>query len=264
MRFDGTSSSSAILVDHDRLDNLGVGLAGCKMGEGRIQVEGSTGQSRGWLTISNTHFGGQAGGAGDCSDGIQLGGTDGVVVGPGNEFTGILQAGCGAHADAIQFYGGQNATITGNYFHGNSDGIVNNDKPAVYTVRNNVIVGPFGTGAGIAVTGGNGIQAIHNTVIWGGRNTTIGVDKVNDANTTPATNAVLTGNVTDGGHTDQCGNCTAKWSYNLGTGRSGTGNIHRKPVYVSRPASGYYHYQLRSSSPGYHAASDGKSMGITP
>jgi hypothetical protein len=234
------------------------------MGEGRIQVEGSTGQSSGWLTISNTHFGGQAGGAGDCSDGIQLGGTDGVVVGPGNEFTGILQGGCGAHADAIQLYGGQNATITGNFFHGNSNGIVNNDRPAVYTVRNNVIVGPFDTGAGIAVTGGNGIQAIHNTVIWGGGNTTIGVDKVNDANLTPATNAVLTGNVTDGGHTDQCGNCTANWTYNLGTGRSGTGNLRRKPVYVSTPASGYYHYQLRSSSPGYHAATDGKSMGITP
>ena len=45
---------------------------------------------------------------------------------------------------------------------------------------------------------------------------------------------------------------------------TGTGNINGTPVYVSSPASGYYHYQLASSSPGYHAASDGKSMGIAP
>jgi hypothetical protein len=36
------------------------------------------------------------------------------------------------------------------------------------------------------------------------------------------------------------------------------------PVFVASPSSGYYHYQLASTSPGYHAASDGKSMGIAP
>ena len=153
MRFDGTSSSAAILVDHDRLDNLGVGLAGCgSMGEGRLQVQGSYGEANGWLTVTNTHFGGQAGGAGDCSDGIQLGDTDGVIVGPGNEFTGITQGSCGAHADPIQFYGGKNVTITGNYFHDNgngSAGITNYDSGSgPYTVTNNVLVGPFSSGAG--------------------------------------------------------------------------------------------------------------------
>ena len=33
-------------------------------------------------------------------------------------------------------------------------------------------------------------------------------------------------------------------TYNLNSGLSGTGNINGTPVYVSSPASGYYHYQL--------------------
>ena len=46
---------------------------------------------------------------------------------------------------------------------------------------------------------------------------------------------------------------------------SGTGNVPERPGCLSSsPASGYYHYQLASTSPGYHTASDGKSMGITP
>ena len=160
VRFDGAASDTANVMDHDRLDNLGVGLAGCgSMGEGRLQVQGSYGEANGWLTVTNTHFGGQAGGAGDCSDGIQLGDTDGVIVGPGNEFTGITQGSCGAHADPIQFYGGKNVTITGNYFHdngnGSSAGITNYDSGSgPYTVTNNVLVGPFSSGAGgIMITG---------------------------------------------------------------------------------------------------------------
>ena len=53
-------------------------------------------------------------------------------------------------------------------------------------------------------------------------------------------------------------------TYNLNAGVSGTGNKKGRPVFRSRPVSGYKHYQLASSSPGYRAASDGKSMGIRP
>jgi hypothetical protein len=263
MRFDGTSSSSNILVDHDRLDNLGVGLAGCNMGEGRIQVEGSTGQANGWLVISNTHFGGQAGGAGDCSDGIQLGGTDGVIVGPGNEFTGITQGSCGAHADAIQFYGGHHVTITGNYFHANKAGITNYDNGSgPYTVTNNVLVGPFYAGAGgIMIVGCDGCIARHNTIV-NAVNQNLGCGK---GHTGPdSTNTIIDGNVLDGGYVNNSPTCQFTATYNLNSGLPGTGNINGTPLYVSSPASGYYHYQLAPGSPGYHAASDGKSMGIAP
>ena len=54
------------------------------------------------------------------------------------------------------------------------------------------------------------------------------------------------------------------YDHNLNSGKSGTGNINGTPVFLASPSSGYYHYQLALSSPGYHAASDGKSMGIAP
>ena len=57
---------------------------------------------------------------------------------------------------------------------------------------------------------------------------------------------------------------TFGYDHNLNSGKSGTGNINGAPVFVASPSSGYYHYQLASLSPGYNAASDGKSMGIAP
>ena len=69
------------------------------------------------VTISNSHFGG------GCSDGIQIVGTPGVQVGPGNEFTGIQQSGCDpVHADPIQGVTAPGTLIIGNYFHDNGDG----------------------------------------------------------------------------------------------------------------------------------------------
>ena len=46
------------------------------------------------------------------------------------------------------------------------------------------------------------------------------------------------------------------------TPEMGNGNINGTPVFLASPSSGYYHYQLIFSSPGYHAANDGKSLGI--
>ena len=80
------------------------------------------GGSPGWLTISNSHFGGNT--LPGCSDGIQIGG-DGAKIGPGNEFTGKFQGNCVAHSDPIQFYapsGVNNNIVTGNWFHDNTTG----------------------------------------------------------------------------------------------------------------------------------------------
>ena len=81
-----------------------------------------------------------------------------------------------------------------------------------------------------------------------------------------STNVTVLGNVMNGGHYRLRGHrlCTYTATYNMNAGVSGTGNISGTPVYVSSPSSGYYHYQLAPGSPGYNAASDGKSMGISP
>ena len=114
----GVSGDGAILFDHDRFDNIQTeGVSGC-INEGRLGVENS-GAANGWIHVTNSHFGGSQ--LPGCSDGIQLGGP-GAIVGPGNEFTGISQGSCVAHADPIQFYGGSNSTVTGNWFHDNGDG----------------------------------------------------------------------------------------------------------------------------------------------
>src|SRR6185312_2045363 len=68
----------------------------------------------------------------------------------------------------------------------------------------------------------------------------------------------------NGGRVTNAAGTAYTYSFNLNSGMVGTGNINGAAQLVSSPASGYYHYQLASSSPGYQAASDGKSMGIGP
>ncbi len=85
--------------------------------------------------MSNSYFAGSAG----CSDGIfVLGDPNSVQIGPGNEFTGITQQGCGGHVDPIQLYGGATTIITGNYFHDNSTGVMSPDGDDGYVITNNV------------------------------------------------------------------------------------------------------------------------------
>jgi hypothetical protein len=71
----------------------------------------------------------------------------------------------------------------------------------------------------------------------------------------------ITTNCEQGG---SCSGCSATYNFNPGSSWFGTGSVNGTPAFVSSPAAGYYHYQLAPSSPGYHAASDGKSMGIGP
>ncbi|HEY6961249.1 MAG TPA: hypothetical protein VI408_05095, partial [Gaiellaceae bacterium] len=71
-------------------------------------------------------------------------------------------------------------------------------------------------------------------------------------------------NVFQNGGIGSEGSATYTATYNLNSGKTGTGNITGTPIYQTTPSSGYYHYQLATSSPGYNAASDGKSMGIAP
>ena len=125
-------SNQAILFDSDMFNNLGPGDF-----EGRFNVRGFSNSSPFGLTISHSHFG-----SGGCSDGIQfVGSSYGAVVGPGNEFEGIIQGGCDpAHVDPIQVYDCDHVVITGNWIHDNDTAIMSGDNSCdAVTVTNNVI-----------------------------------------------------------------------------------------------------------------------------
>jgi hypothetical protein len=254
----GGSTTTHILLNHTRHDNIDKDVAGC-LDDGRVldRDNGSSNYpSPGWFVVKNSHFGG-----GGCSDGVQLEGVN-ETIGPGNEFANLMQGSCGPHVDPLSFDGGTDAQVIGNYFHNNTTGISNYDSNVPYVIRNNVVIGPFDCGcAGIMISGGNGNQGTHNTVVWGGANMSIGVGATH---TQCVTNALVVGNILDGGNGDNSCGASNIWNYNINApaGVSGTGNITATPTYISTPSSGYYHYQLASSSPGYNALPDGTPMGI--
>ena len=253
------AAASNLLFDHDRFDNLGGNghQAGCP-DEGRIQVLGGGGAVN-RTTISNSHFGGQ--GSGTCSDGVQLEG-DGVRVGPGNEFTGMAQSVCsdGTHSDPIQIVGASNEIITGNWFHDNGDGsggcMCHDFNPDNVTITNNVFAS---TGYAYSILSGEGADnwLVSDNVFF--KTVKMNYNSPNGTGNVMRDNVWVTG---AGGAIDS--GSGVSYDHNLNSGKPGTGNISGSQVFVSSPLSGYYHYLLAASSPGYNAASDGKSMGIAP
>jgi chitodextrinase len=259
----GVSTQHAnVLIDYDSFDGINTALY-----DGRVTVRGQDGVdgSVSGITISHSHFGAAPGAAhSGCTDGIFFNGNGDAVVGPGNEFSGFSQSNCdpgggnptGAHVDPIQFYGEDNATIKGNYFHDNGDstgGLESFNGDGNTTVTNNVFVCTCSYPYSLAALDAPGWAISHNTFAGGGlvfndRGSGIFSD-----------NALING----GGVTNAAGTAYT-YSFNLNSGMLGTGNINGAAQLVSSPASGYYHYQLNSASPGYQAASDGKSMGIGP
>jgi Right handed beta helix region len=259
-------ANEGILIDHDVFDNLG-GMTW----EGRLNVTayqtGAPGQPVG-VTISNSHFGGEAPG-GTCSDGIQvLGDAYGVRIGPGNEFTGIDQDGCtnGAHADPIQVYGGLHTTITGNYFHDNgtgTGGILMGMYSDHTTVTKNVFVCdcvyPYSVHAGAT----HNSTFTHNTFAGGGL---LRFEQICDSSGcyVPSGNLVRDNVFTRGGGISSDGRGGWTNDHNLNSGQPGSARMSGAPAFVGgRSPKRYADYALAPGSPGYQTASDGKSMGIT-
>src|SRR5262249_30401575 len=124
----------------------------------------------------------------------------------------------------------------GNYFHDNGDGtggfeMFNGGGPGD-TVSNNVFaetgVYPWAIELAICAT----CSAVHNVVVNGSLD--IG----------GSTNLIARDNVFQNGGVNISTASNYTVTYNLNAGVSGTSNINGTPVYVSSPASGYYHYQL--------------------
>ena len=102
--------------------------------EGRLSLIYGSG-----ITVKNNTFG-----PGGASDGIFMGGqVSDVAIGPGNTFTGILEAACGSvHCDAVQGYGaGTKIVIQGNLFENGDTFIMMPDGSSGVTVRDNVFNG---------------------------------------------------------------------------------------------------------------------------
>jgi hypothetical protein len=265
------SSSSNLLMDHDRFQNVGKeqspSLPICdSLSEGHIQIEGS-GTTSGVVVfkVTNTLL------SGGCGDGVQVG-TAGAQIGPGNEFTNIVQGGCNAHSDGVQCVGSPGLVLVGNYFHDNGDGSgglmcgagFSNFHETNIHVVNNVFASDAYYGSVEGAAHVNDIVS-HNymrmQLCWGYQNGN--APSGNNAHDNAFQNSPgITMACDDGG---TCPTCTATYNLNPGASWFGTGSVNGTPIFVggSHPTS-YYGYELASNSPGYHAGSDGKSMGIAP
>lgn len=243
------SSSLAWTFDHDRFDDV---WTSGNHEEQRFRIVDTGGpDATNGITVSNSHF------AGGCSDGLDMAGSPyGTVIGPGNEFTDIDQAyadaNCsGAHLDPIQGLGSSHTLVTGNWFHDNgsgSGGILSAFEPNI-TITNNAFQST-GYPHSVYIKAASDATITHNSMAGD-------VDFPNGDSGETGSGNLVRDNVTSG-VTNEGGGTTYTADHNVGV------DIAGPAVYVASPASGYYHYQLDPSSPGYHAASDGKSVGITP
>jgi hypothetical protein len=247
-------TNADIVVDGNSFAGVGQSCT-----EGRIGIQGlnTSHSADNGVVISNNMIG-----PGGAADGIQITGSARGTRILNNEFTGIKQSLCGTiHCDPIQFYGADNTDVEGNYFHGNSTGVMNpdgNGSPTTY--RNNVFVTDGEYPDQIVCGGCNGDTIDHNTFANGAR---IRMGKINTSSFSASetmTNNIISGgfNLTEGQTTGGLG-----IDYDLIPGGGGGGNgINGSPTYVggSSPSS-YVGYQLASTSLGKKAGSDGKDIG---
>jgi len=249
-----TNSSIDVIYDHDTFASINASGY-----EGRVEVVGNgnnSGTTNG-VVIQNSTFGPNG-----CSDGIQLtGGVSGTQI-LNNTFTGIKQGSCSPwHVDPIQFYGGQNTLISGNYFHGNSTGIMSPDgNGSPMTVTDNVFVTDGEYPQQIVIGGGSGDVITHNTFA---NNAQVRIGKVNVG---ASSNETIKDNVITGGFLFSESQSTSGFTidYNLiSGGGGGTHGINGGPSYVAGASpSTYTGYALTATSLGHNAASDGTDMGI--
>jgi hypothetical protein len=241
------------LVDSSTFANVG---GSCN--EGRLGVQGDdSGRVVNGVVISNNVFSGPG-----PSDGIQItGDAYGTIIGPGNEFVGIKQSGCGSvHCDPIQFFGASNTTVTGNYFHGNSTGFMIGSLDTII-IQNNVMVtdGEYPTQIVLFVCGNRNNVIRHNTFANGASIRFVSDGCGANVYETVYDNILTGGVVVDSG----LSMATATIGYNLtSNGLAGTNNIVGRPTYIggSSPST-LVGYQLTSSSLGYRSASDGSDRG---
>lgn len=245
----------ATLFDGNKFGSINVGGGY----EGRLSLIYGSG-----ITLQNNTFG-----PGGASDGIFMGGNvSNVMIGPGNVFTGILEANCGTvHCDAIQGYGaGTGITIQGNYFEKGDTFIMMPDGSSGVAVKNNVF-------------NGNGVSYIDkiqfgsaNSPIFQ-HNTLTNVRASFDSKTgeTASSSALVENNIMAAGSSFKttggsgCASCTFRYDMFDSSGNAiGSSNLIGSPTFVggSGPTA-WAGFKLTSTSLGRLAASDGTDLGAS-
>lgn len=254
-----TSASIDVLVEGNTFFNIGESDGGCG-NEGRVEVNAENKRVSGnnGVVISHNMFGRNG-----CTDGVNItGGATGTQIGPGNVFESMKEGSCKAHVDPIQFYGAENNTIIGNYFHGNSTGIMSPDgNGSPMKVENNVF-DTDGEYPNQIVIGGGGHDFInHNTF---GHGASIRIGHVNVGAT--ANNETITNNILTGGISLTEGQSSNGWTMNnnLAEGETlGSSSINGKPTYAGGgfEPSTWVGWELATGSLGISAASNGTNIG---
>jgi hypothetical protein len=246
-----------ILIDRNTFGAFNA--SGC---EGRLCITwgGGPGSVEAGVVVTNNTFG-----PGGCSDGIQIG-SYGVVVGPGNIFTGIVQGNCAAHVDAIQGYGQSHTTVTGNYFSNNSVDLGFYDGGTSEVFTNNVIENASSNGVSVQAGTIKSSLFEHNTM----KNSTVNFNGKPENG--PSTNLLLRNNIFLGSSkvnltqngTPACTTCTVTNNlFQTSSIASGTANLVGTPTFVGGSSPNTWTgYQLNSGSLGENAGTDGKDMGI--
>ena len=250
------STNSNILIDSNTFDGISVTV---DQAEGRLSLRDTGINGDVGITVSNNHFG-----TGGCSDGIQTSAT-GVII-KDNEFDGILQGNCAPlHVDPLQLF--NKTTVSGNYFHDNSTGIMACDGGSNVSITNNVF----------ANTSYNAVCAAHmpnlliaHNVLYNNGAFRID-DSINHHSGESATTATVRDNI--GGPLD-IGNTyvvnptpfygTLNDTNNLFTGAQSP-NINGSPKFASYPSTPtkYADFKLASDAlSGKNAATDNTDVGI--
>jgi hypothetical protein len=251
-----TVANANILVDHSTFNNISP-CSSCPEGRVTVTTEGSKPPGPSGVTISNSVF------SGGNSDGVQItGNANGVVVGPGNEFSNLAQS-SSVHTDSIQLYGASNTTITGNYIHDAAEGIMAPDggDSGYLHIENNVFsrIDQQGVYLGFKP----GLVLNHNTFAAG---VMLHDDPTKGGNATVG--AIIKNNMLLNGVSKEnlMSNAIAEEDYNLLAGGSGAHDIKSgKPTFAAGASpTTFAGFLLAAGSLGAKAADDGADMGILP
>lgn len=231
--------------------------------EGAITVNRNPATGTGGnLTIRNNTFSG-----GGCADGVHItGGADGVTIGPGNIFQGLLQGGCSVHVDAIQNVDGGHLTVTGNYFKNNTIYLGFYDIGNNVTITNNVFDTPNGAGQHFQMGGIITMTMAHNT--FKDCDIAVGTKIANPQNSGWVfKNNLLNNSVFESaGDQPGCGaGCAVSYTLLDGTSSSyltGTNMISGSPTFTGGASpTTWAGFRLTSGSLGHAAGDDGFDMG---
>ena len=243
-----TGTNAAIVIDHNDVGNFITDPTVCAETPAMLQVSSSTGP--GDVTISNNVIH-------DTNlDGVRVDSSSGATV-INNEFYNVTEDGANDchHTDSIQFYGGENVIVHGNYFHDNQDGIVAFDGTANNQITNNVCAN-IDRGSCVSFYSDQNSLVEHNTA--GPGMTELELDhKTAD----PAgSGTIFRNNVGDVSAAN--GSTMSVNTHNLFSGASSP-NISGSPVFAGGTSpTAWAGYKLASGSPGVGAATDGTNVGI--